>query len=1136
MNDASAHAPQPAATTFETFDLTVHLGPESTPWLSASSCAGFVHGVPRGGGALPDLQTLLDHVYDYADAVQFAEPDPAPELSRLLGDLVFGDPMVLQLFLATRGVAADHGKQTLVRILASPHLAVLPWELLPDPSAPAGGLGHRYLALAPDAHVVRMARGRSYPSRFTWLEPPLNLLIVLSSPTPQDEREDWLAFDIFEVKHNLLAELAPLQQAGLLNIDVEDRPTVENLRRRIGAQRRGYHLFHYVGHAMPDRLILEDRAGRREDMPSARLVELLRMCPDLRLALFAGCETARAAGDPAALDARTAVGWRDLLSLADYCVQEACPTVLGMQAVLPFATERVFTRFFYQAIVSGYTIAEALRLARGAIQSDDRLGGELLDWSVPALFTGSSEPGALLPRVTEPGVAPQRHRVDLKLGLQQRSGRFFGRDLPLRQAVDVLGGLTQDRVLVVTGQGGVGKTYLVDRALDELGEAVTHGLYIHLGRLAPAITAALDAIEEGGRVDLEALATMPPQEPVERMGRLADELLRLAGQRVRARDPAWSAAEWWERLVEDLVAHRLVLAIDDVGLIDRLENVLLRSIVTRWFAEIVRGHLHGKNPDQVLADLQWLLRELQELEERDGDAPELLKRGLDVLEETIARAPRRLQSRAPRLLRLITEEFVALAESSDVPVVDRLEDFAKQRSFGKDRRRVIDALVSLDRVRTGLGDALQVLADRRSQARIVVTADEVPRGLLGAPSDKVFEMRLAQLTWPETWRWIRRNLPGIVSYGEQYLSRLWARFGTRLEQWEELERRVIRSRGHQVDLEEMAAAIAPLPRVMTTPAQRPAHRPRNERALRIAVAGPHLSGPAALAEAMTRFAIDHGIGGRVVHGATGDGAVAALIDVPSPFRADGTTGERTIVQWLQSVSAQQPDIVLLDYGQEIPPAQVQQPRELVPERKLLRSLHYRCLLIAAGGNDTPTERVTAPSAYPEVLGVGSLDSSGQLRGYAEWRPALGKPDLFMEDDLSGTPLSIAIKPPTLAYHLGVDQWGSSFAALHAVATAAVVWAILPQLSPGGVREFLLEAAKPIGPAPAPLRLSAAEACYAARRRVILSTLEAGPCSRETLAAITGLELRMVAATLNGLVESDEVQRLASGRLERYELR
>jgi hypothetical protein len=57
------------------------------------------------------------------------------------------------------------------------------------------------------------------------------------------------------------------------------------------------------------------------------------------------------------------------------------------------------------------------------------------------------------------------------------------------------------------------------------------------------------------------------------------------------------------------------------------------------------------------------------------------------------------------------------------------------------------------------------------------------------------------------------------------------------------------------------------------------------------------------------------------------------------------------------------------------------------------------------------------------------------------------------------------------------------------------------------------------------------------------TLQAQPAtwrdcreSRETLAAITGLELRMVAATLSGLVASEEVQRRSSGRLERYELR
>src|SRR5262249_10331426 len=205
------------------------------------------------------------------------------------------------------------------------------------------------------------------------------------------------------------------------------------LRRRIGAQRRGYHLFHYVGHALPDRVILEDQAGRREDMLSSRLVELLRLCPDLRLALFAGCETARASGDPGTLDARDAVGWRDLLSLADYCVQEACPTVMGMQAVLPFSTERVFARFFYQGLATGYSVAEALRLARGAIQSDERLGGDLLDWSVPTLFVGSSEPGPLLPRSARAPAAAARRRVGLKLGLQQRTDRLFARDRPLGQ-------------------------------------------------------------------------------------------------------------------------------------------------------------------------------------------------------------------------------------------------------------------------------------------------------------------------------------------------------------------------------------------------------------------------------------------------------------------------------------------------------------------------------------------------------------------------------------------------------------------------------------------------------------------------------------------------------------------------------
>ena len=233
---------------FEPFELTVNLGPDYVPWLSAASGAGFVHGIPRRSATLPPLSELLDHIVDYTAAIQFAERQPAPELSRILGELVFGDPLVLQLFQATRGVAADRGRQVLFRILAAPHLAGLPWELLPDPASAQGG-GQRYLALTPNTHLVRLARGRTYAARATLLKAPLNLLLVLSSPTPRSVEEDEQSFDIFQVKHALLAELAPLVNDGMLHVDVVDRPTPENLRRQIGQQRRGYHLFHYVGHA-----------------------------------------------------------------------------------------------------------------------------------------------------------------------------------------------------------------------------------------------------------------------------------------------------------------------------------------------------------------------------------------------------------------------------------------------------------------------------------------------------------------------------------------------------------------------------------------------------------------------------------------------------------------------------------------------------------------------------------------------------------------------------------------------------------------------------------------------------------------------------------------------------------------------
>ena len=210
-------------------------------------------------------------------------------------------------------------------------------------------------------------------------------------------------------------------------------------------------------------------------------------------------------------------------------------------------------------------------------------------------------------------------RSDLKLGLRQSSERFYGRELPLRQAVDILAGETTERVLVVTGAAGVGKTELVDRTLEELATTVTHVLYVSFDRLAPEVAQAGVQLVKGSMPDLAVLVGLKPDSALERLCLLVTELLREGVTHPRA--AAWTIEDWWERLIEDMVQHKSVLAVEDIVL-DRVQRGLLDRLVDQWVAARTDVDLKAMSKERLLNDRLELLSQLQESLEQGGDSPQ----------------------------------------------------------------------------------------------------------------------------------------------------------------------------------------------------------------------------------------------------------------------------------------------------------------------------------------------------------------------------------------------------------------------------------------------------------------------------------------------------------------------------------
>jgi hypothetical protein len=579
---------------FEIIDISATGASANDVWLAAVSRLGAVHGVPRSL-VKPGAVGLTDQIERFRQCVRtgLRHPGFVAETASFLTGLLFGVPEINVLFQRTRGAAAESGRPVLLRLMATPHsIASLPWELLLDPEQGP----HRYLTLAPDVHIVRLARARTYLVRTAPIPPPLKMLLILSSPLGDGSSSGELMFDLYEEKRALLQDLAPLVRRGLIEIDVEDRPTIANLRARIARERRGYNIVHYVGHGRPETLTVEDERGRSTLIEADKFNALLRACRDLRLIIFSACQSAEPPEDSGVegTDVRSneqsgpdgSVQCQlgpTLLSLADRCVRDVCPVVVGMQAVLPFPTERLFARYFYQGLAAGRTIPDAVTLARAAIY-DDRISGQgLLDWAVPTLFVGGELPSRIIdPEIDPATIAPGRRRVsrprreELRLDLVEGDREFFARYVELRQTVDFLAGRMKARCLWVVGPRGVGKTRLVGRALFDVDEMVDYVLYVPLGRLLAG-------------------------NPVQNLCAWVTELL---GRRPDPPtiDPELPDEQRWERIIDAIVERPIAIVIDDLSHLRGQSDSALHTAIQRLIARDTKARLLlvAENTDRAL--------------------------------------------------------------------------------------------------------------------------------------------------------------------------------------------------------------------------------------------------------------------------------------------------------------------------------------------------------------------------------------------------------------------------------------------------------------------------------------------------------------------------------------------------------
>ncbi|MBA3534525.1 MAG: CHAT domain-containing protein, partial [Ardenticatenales bacterium] len=262
----------------------------------------------------------------------------------------------------------------LILSIADPALAMLSWELLYDTFSPS------YLSLRRESSSIirEISRlSRRLPLRVE--KAPLRILGLIASPAESESLQIEQEKAVIE---EALARLLDEQRAELHWLETGSWDALAT------AMRNGpWHIFHFIGHGGFDEvrqegfIMLVDEEGSSVPVRAEELGQLLSD-NDLRLAVLNACESA------------TGSGSTPLASTAATLMREGIPAVLAMQHLIKDEAAVEFSREFYEALASGYTIEEAVICARRALT---RQAAVSIEWGIPTLYLRALDSQLLAP-------------------------------------------------------------------------------------------------------------------------------------------------------------------------------------------------------------------------------------------------------------------------------------------------------------------------------------------------------------------------------------------------------------------------------------------------------------------------------------------------------------------------------------------------------------------------------------------------------------------------------------------------------------------------------------------------------------------------------------------------------------------